>query len=178
MRVIILGAGLMGVTSAHALWREGHEVVVIERADRPAAATSRANAGLIAASRALPWPAPGVWRTFAQGFVTRNAPWRIERPFDPAFWRWGARFLALSNPADHERLARAKLACAAYAHRALRQLITDTGIDCGYRAHGLIYVCRSEQSRVAAQARADQVARHGVRLALITARQAAQIEPS
>ncbi len=180
MRVIVLGAGLMGVTSAHALWRDGHEVTVVERAPRPASATSHANAGLVSASRALPWPAPGVWRTLVRGLVERDAPWRIERTFDnvfdPDFWRWGARLLSLANPADHDRLARTKLAFAAYGHRALRQLIEHTGIDCGYRAQGLVYVCRSEPTLASTHARSAVVARHGVRLAVITARQAAQIE--
>ncbi len=182
MHVVVLGAGLMGVTSAHALWRDGHEVTVVERAPRPASATSHANAGLIAASRALPWPAPGVWRTLARGLVERDAPWRIERAFDnvfdPAFWRWGAQLLSLSNVADHDRLARAKLAFAAYGHRALRDLISETGIACGYRAEGLVHVCRSAKTLAAAEARSAYVARHGVRLAVITARQAAQIEPA
>lgn len=182
MRVIVLGAGLMGVTSAHALWRDGHEVTVVERAARPASATSHANAGLISASRALPWPAPGVWRTLVRGLVERNTPWRIDwafdTVFDPAFWHWGAQLLALSNVADHDRLARAKLAFAADGHRALRDLIAETGIACGYRAQGLVYVCRSAKTRAAAEARSAYVARHGVRLAVIAARQAAQIEPA
>ena len=56
MKIIILGAGLIGVATAYYLWQDGHDVEVIEREPEPASVTSYANACLISASRALPWP--------------------------------------------------------------------------------------------------------------------------
>lgn len=67
MKIIILGAGLIGVATAYYLWQDGHDVEVIEREPEPASVTSYANACLISASRALPWPNPGLrgtlWRS-------------------------------------------------------------------------------------------------------------------
>ena len=59
MKVAVLGAGLIGVATAYYLWRDGHDVEVIDEQAHPASVTSYANACLISASRALPWPTPG-----------------------------------------------------------------------------------------------------------------------
>ncbi|MEO7253731.1 MAG: FAD-dependent oxidoreductase, partial [Casimicrobium sp.] len=63
MKVIVLGAGLIGVATAYYLWRDGHEVEVIDEQAHPASVTSYANACLISSSRALPWPTPSAGKT-------------------------------------------------------------------------------------------------------------------
>ncbi|MCX8097473.1 MAG: FAD-dependent oxidoreductase [Casimicrobiaceae bacterium] len=178
MRVIVLGAGLIGVASAWALWRDGHEVTLVEAGPEPATGTSQANAGLIAASRALPWPAPGVARQLLAAWFGRSAFWRIERFIDAAFWRWAFAFLSHAHAAEYERLARVKLALARRGHEALRRLLAQTRIDCGYHQAGLLYLCRSRASEAEARARGERLQRFGVRLPCVSAQAVVHLEPA
>ena len=88
MKITILGAGLIGVATAYYLWRDGHDVEVIEREAEPASVTSYANACLISASRALPWPNPGSRGALWRSLTDADAPMRVTRWLDPALWRW------------------------------------------------------------------------------------------
>ena len=189
MHLIVLGAGLMGVTTAYALLREGHRVTLVERASEAAAATSHANAGLIAASRALPWPTPDALGVLARALVRRDAVLRIERPWAHGFWRWGFSFLRHGTSAEYVRRSTAKLHLARAAQRALERLFAETGIDGGYARSGLLYLCRSESTRRAALERARHVetclsaglpgsGRMSPPLVWVSAQQVAAIEPA
>src|SRR5262245_50405581 len=94
MRVAVLGAGLAGVTTAWFLARDGHEVTVVDRESGVAAAASRANAGILAASRPFPWPGPQMLRTFLKALARNDQAIRFRWQLDPWFWLWSLRFLA------------------------------------------------------------------------------------
>ena len=79
MRVIILGAGVIGTTSAYYLARAGHEVTVIDRQSEPAAETSFANAGQISVGYAAPWAAPGVPLKAIKWLLQKHGPLAIKR---------------------------------------------------------------------------------------------------
>ena len=168
----------MGVTSAYYLWRDGHEVTVIERNAQAASETSYANACLISASRALPWPTPDAVKTIWRAVTDVNAPMRITDLFNPELWRWGGEFLSYANAADYERLSRAKLGFVAFCQDELRSVIADTQVDCGYRNDGLVYVCRSLQTMAVARERSAFVARFGVKLNVIDHAAAVALEPA
>ena len=157
MKIVVLGAGLIGVATAYYLWRDGHEVEVIDEQAQPASVTSYANACLISSSRALPWPTPGAEKTVWRALTDASAPMRITQPFDPALWRWGREFMSYANAHDYERLTRAKLSFARFCQTELEATLHVTGVDCGYQRDGLLYVCRSEATMVAACARASLV---------------------
>jgi D-amino-acid dehydrogenase len=178
VKVVVLGAGLIGVAAAYYLWRDGHDVQVIERRTEAASETSYANAGLLSASRALPWPTPTAYKTLWRALTDRNAPMRIEKIFDPTLWSWGGKFLSYANAEDFERLSRAKLSFAHFCNDELQRVIADTAIDCNYRRDGLLYVCRSEESMAAAHERAAWVAKFGARLDVIDRSAAIAIEPA
>ncbi len=94
MRIAVLGAGVMGVTSAWYLAGAGHEVTVIERQPAAALETSFANGGQISVSHAEPWAGPQVpWQLLSWiGHEASPLLWRLRR--DPDQWRWGLAFLA------------------------------------------------------------------------------------
>jgi D-amino-acid dehydrogenase len=178
MKIVVLGAGLMGVASAYYLWRDGHDVTVLERNTEPACETSYANACLVSASRALPWPTPSAYKTIWRAITDVSAPMRITEFFDPALWAWGREFLSYANAADYERLSRAKLGFAAFCRDELKQVLGQTKVECGYRSDGLVYVCRSEQSLSAARERSAFVARFGSALTVIDRSAAIKLEPA
>ena len=178
MKVVVLGAGLIGVATAYYLWRDGHEVEVVDELARPASVTSYANACLISSSRALPWPTPTARRSVWRALTDSSAPMRVTMPFDPALWRWGREFMSYANSADFERLARAKLAFARFCQTELEATLGATGINCGYKRDGLLYVCRSEAAMVAALARATLVGAHGYDTRILSRDQVIALEPS
>jgi len=178
MKIVVFGAGLLGVASAYYLWRDGHEVEVIEQLDRPAGVTSQANACLVSSSRALPWPTPTAHRTAWRALTESGAPMRIKKPFDPALWRWGIEFLRYAKQDEFERLTRAKLGFARFCQDELEATIAATGVDCGYRRDGLLYVCRSDATLVGARARAALVGGHGYDVRVLTRAEALACEPA
>ncbi|MBC7710445.1 MAG: FAD-dependent oxidoreductase [Rhizobacter sp.] len=178
MRVVVLGAGLIGVASAYYLWRDGHDVEVIEQHAEAASVTSYANACLVSASRALPWPTPSAHKTIWRALTDPSAPLRIKKFFDPALWRWGREFLSYANPRDYERLTQAKLAFANFCQRELEDTLLQTGVDCGYQQDGLLYVCRSAATMAAAQARAALVGTHGYAVRVLSRHEVLALEPS
>src|SRR5215831_5612989 len=113
MRVLVLGAGVIGTTSAYYLARAGHEVTVVERRDGPALETSFANAGGICPGFAGPWAAPGMPGKIAHWLVASHAPVGWRPRFDFHQWRWLLQFLDNCRP---ERFARNKARMQRIAH--------------------------------------------------------------
>lgn len=178
MKIIVLGAGLIGVATAYYLWRDGHKVEVIDELAQPASATSYANACLISSSRALPWPTPVAAKSVWRALTDSSAPMRICKPFDPALWHWGRKFMSYANTRDYERLTRAKLSFARFCQNELEATLDATGVDCGYLRDGLLYVCRSEATMTAARARAALVGTHGYETRLLSRDEVIALEPS
>ena len=178
MKVVVLGAGLIGVASAYYLWREGYDVEVIEEQPEAASVTSYANACLVSASRALPWPTPSASKTIWRALTDESAPLRITKFVDVDLWRWGREFLSYANRDDYERLAKTKLAFARFCQDELESTLAQTGVACGYQRDGLLYVCRSEAAMAAARARATLVGEHGYRVRMLSRDEVLEIEPA
>lgn len=178
MKVTVLGAGLIGVATAYYLWRDGHEVEVIDEATQAASVTSYANACLISPSRALPWPTPRASETVWRALTDSSAPMRITKPFDPALWRWGREFMSYANSKDFERLTSAKLSFARFCQTELEATLHATAVDCGYQRDGLLYVCRSQAAMASARERANLVAAHGYDNQILSRDEVIALEPS
>jgi D-amino-acid dehydrogenase len=178
LKVIVLGAGLIGVASAYYLWRDGHDVEVIEQHAEAASGTSYANACLVSASRALPWPTPTAHKTIWRALTDGSAPMRVTKFFDPALWRWGREFLSYANQRDYARLTEAKLSFAKFCQDELEDTLAQTGIDCDYKHDGLLYVCRSAATMAAAHARAALVGELGFEMRVLSRDEVLALEPS
>ena len=112
VKVVVLGAGLAGVTTAWYLAKEGHEVVVIDREREVAAAASYANTGIIAASRAYPWAGGELGRAMRQAALR----------FDPELWLWGMQHLFLRTGGSYRRVLEAKVRLVRYSQPLLHEL--------------------------------------------------------
>ena len=94
MRVLVLGAGLAGVTAAHFLARDGHQVEVVDRQSQAASETSFANAGMITPGHAFPWGNPNAPKVLLRSLFKGDQALRLKLVPDPQMWRWGLKFLA------------------------------------------------------------------------------------
>ncbi len=144
MRVVVLGAGVVGVASAWYLAEAGHEVVVLDRESGAALGTSFANAGQVSPGYAWPWAAPGLPRKVVGWMASRHSPFRLYPTLDPAMWRWLARMLANCNPRDYEINKSRMVRLAEYSRDCLTDLRHATGIDYDGQQRGLVQLFRDQ----------------------------------
>ena len=178
MRVIVLGSGVVGVTTAYYLAQAGHEVTVIDRQPGPALETSFANAGQISPGYASPWAAPGIPLKAAKWLFQRHAPLAIQ-PDGSLFqlqWMWemfrncdAARYAV-----NKERMVR----LAEYSRDCMRALRRDTGIAYEGRQRGTLQVFRTRQQFDGAAKDIEVLRQAGVEYELLSANQLAGAEPA
>ena len=132
MRVAVLGAGVIGVTSAWYLAAAGFEVTVVDRQNGPALETSFANGGQISASHAEPWANPQAIPKILKWLGREDAPLLFRLRADIAQWRWGLQFLVECLPHRAHANTVQCLNLALYSRDVHRALRSETGI--GYDA--------------------------------------------
>ena len=144
MKILVLGSGVIGVTTAYYLAKAGHAVTVIDRQPGPGLETSYANAGEVSPGYASPWAAPGVPLKAIKWLAMKHGPLVIRPKLDPAMWIWVARML---RNCTHERYALNKsrmVGLAEYSRDVLRDLRRDTGISYDDRALGTLQLFRTQ----------------------------------
>lgn len=178
MRTIVIGAGLLGVTTAWYLARDGHDVTVVERAPRPGEETSFANGALLHASHAEPWNAPGVVWQLLRWIGREDSPLLLRPSQIPYLARWGLGFLRNSTRSRFERHTAVNAALAVYSLQMLRALRRETGIRYDEAAHGILKVFHDQPALDKALHASHLMADVGVRHSVLDTRQMVALEPS
>lgn len=160
MKVLILGAGVIGVTTAWYLACAGHDVTVIDRQSGPAQETSFANAGEISPGYAAPWAAPGVPFKAVKWLFQRHAPLILHPRLDPAQWAWMWQMLTQCTPRAYARNKSRMVRVAQYSLHCLQSLRAETGICYDGRTQGTLQVFRTPH-QVEAAAKDIKVLRQG-----------------
>ncbi len=168
MRVAVLGAGVIGVSSAWYLARAGHQVTLVDRQPQAGMETSFANGGQIAAGHAEPWAKPSVLPKVLKWLGREDAPLLFRPRADLAQWKWSLRFLLECLPRRFERNARQLAGLASYSRQCLIELRAETGVQYHQLSKGILRFC-TEQSDF------DALAAHGETK---TAAQCLAIEPA
>ncbi len=175
-RIAIIGAGIVGVTTAWFLRQRGYEVTVYERLAAPAEATSAGNAGIVAPGYVTPWAAPGMPAKLASFLFKEASPIIVRPSLNPAQWRWLSAWLAQCTP-ERYRLNRERMQRIARLGRdCQRQLRDSIGIDDGLR-HGYLQLFRTEADLEMNGAARAMLAEQGVQHRLVTADEARAIVP-
>ncbi len=142
MKVLILGSGVIGVTSAYYLARAGHEVTVVDRQPEPALETSFANAGEVSPGYSSPWAGPGVPVKAIKWLLMKHGPLVVRPKLDPVMWIW---LLKMLRNCTSERYAVNKsrmIPIAEYSRDCLRDLRRDIGIQYDERSQGTLQLFR------------------------------------
>lgn len=175
---MILGAGVIGVTSAYALARAGHRVTLLDRREEPAAETSHANGGQLSYSHAEPWASPSLLPKLPGWLLRPDAPLKFRFRADPALWRWCLEFLACCTPAAKKRNTLLTLALALESRRVMAEWIAETGLEFGLTSHGVLHIYRSPALLDKARKQAEFQAAHGTVFRLLSAAECREHEPA
>jgi D-amino-acid dehydrogenase len=177
MKIVVLGAGVIGVTSAWYLARAGHEVTVIDRQAAPALETSFANAGEISPGYASPWAAPGVPVKALKWMFQNHAPLIIQPRMDWARLSWMARMLMNCTSAAYAVNKSRMVRLAEYSRDCLIDLRAETGIDYDQRMQGTLQLFRTEKQVAAAEKDIAVLRADGVPFEVLDADQCVAAEP-
>lgn len=145
MKVLVLGAGVVGTSVAYYLARDGHEVEVVDRQAGPALETSFANAGEVSPGYSAPWAGPGVPLKAIKWLLMHHRPLVVWPLLDPAMWRWGMAMLANCNAGAYARNKGRMVPIAEYSRDCLKELRHDTGIAYDERAQGTLQLFRTQK---------------------------------
>lgn len=178
MRVCVIGAGVVGVTTAYFLARQGHEVVVADACEGPAQVSSYANGGQLSYSYVAPLAGPGVLPSVPGWLLRSDSPLRFRPRLDPHQWRWCLEF-ALACRASVARETTAQMLTLSYLSRdAMNALLEQEPIEFSHLRNGKLIVYRSPALLAKARLLVEYQARHGADQTVLSADETIALEPA
>ncbi|MGM0935328.1 MULTISPECIES: D-amino acid dehydrogenase [Providencia] len=178
MKVLVLGAGVIGVTTAWYLAQEGHEVVVLDRQMDVAEETSAGNAGQISPGYATPWGAPGIPLKAVKWMFEKHAPLAIKPDGTLFQLRWMWQMLKNCDIQHYAMNKSRMVRIAEYSRDCIRQLRADTGISYEGRQGGTLQLFRTEKQFESAANDIAVLKQEGVPYELLTANELSKAEPA
>ena len=178
MKVIVLGAGIIGVSTAWHLLNEGHEVTVVDRQPEAALETSFANGAQISVSFCEPWANASAPFKVAKWLLRDDSPLLFRPRLDPHQWRWGLGFLTQCNDAAFERNVRQLVALGRYSHASLKQVVDATGIGYQRLERGILHFFSSQADFNAGVAAAELMRKYGVDRRVVSRQEVLALEPA
>ena len=139
-KVVVIGAGVIGLFSAYSLAKHGAAVTVIDGRAAPAEGCSYANAGILAVGHATAWAGPSALGSMARALVGREPGVRVSTLTDPALWRWGLQFLRHCTAAQHTRNTTKLQRLARMSRELSKEIENDLGLQGLMRHDGGLYL--------------------------------------
>ena len=178
MKVVVLGAGIIGVSTAWHLLQRGHEVTVIDRQSGAAMETSFANAAQISVSYCEPWANRDAPLKALKWMFRDDAPLLFRPQFDLHQWLWGLKFLAQCNDTAFERNVQQLVALGAYSHTALKAVVAATSIEYNRLERGIAHYYTDQKSFDTAADAAALMRKYGVNRKVVSQAELLAIEPA
>jgi D-amino-acid dehydrogenase len=178
MKVIVLGAGVVGVAAAWYLWRDGHEVTVLDRNAGAGLETSFANGGQLSYSYVAPLASPSVIPKIPPWLLRRDSPLRFRPELDPDQWRWCLAFLAACTQATADLTTERLLRLAFYSRDLMHELVSAQSIDFDYLQNGKLVVHTQRESFDSAVRLMEYQRKLGAEQQALDARECVALEPA
>jgi D-amino-acid dehydrogenase len=178
VKVLVLGAGVVGVTSAWYLAQAGHEVLVVDRQAQAGMETSFANGGQISAAHAEPWARPALLPKLLRWLGREDAPVLFRPRADFAQWEWAVRFLLECMPGAFEGNRRALAGLAAYSRECLLALRERIGIAYDHSSRGILHFATDARDFEALARGAQAMRALGIAREVKSALECLALEPS
>lgn len=178
MKVIVLGAGIIGVTSAYQLAKAGHEVTVVDRQPGPALETSYANAGEVSFGYCSPWAAPGIPAKAIKWLFMKHAPLILRPKIDQAMLSWLVRML-MNCTAERYAINKSRmLRLSDYSRISLAALREETGISYDEGMKGTLQLFRTQAQLDASAKDVKALAADGIPYEVLDRDGCIQVEPA
>ena len=178
MDIVVLGGGVVGVTSAWYLAKAGHKVTLLERRDGVALETSHANAGQISPGYASPWAAPGIPLKAAKWLLQKHAPFTVRPTADPFQLSWMLKMFANCTPAAYAVNKGRMVRLAEYSRDCMKVLRDELALDYEGRQLGTLQLFRSQAQRDASQRDIEVLEEYGVPYQSLDAGGCEEVEPA
>jgi len=177
VKVIVIGAGVVGVTTAYYLARSGHQVTVVEKESEAATLASAGNAGLIAPGHSFAWASPSAPKELLRSLTVEDTALRVNPFKAPGMAIWGLRFLRECNAERATKNTLVKLRLAQYSQRMLNQIAADERIDYDDIHEGILYLYRDPKRFAAGIEKMKLVQEHGQKQDVLDADGVVEAEP-
>ena len=177
MHICVLGAGVIGVTSAYRLLEAGHQVTLVDAAALPGSQTSWGNGAQLSYSYVAPLADASVWTHWPHYLFSPQSPLTLRPKMDPAQWRWLLQFLAACNAKTTQKTTIELLRLAFFSRDQLMQLTQATPFNFQHKMAGKLVMYTDPKGLVAARNQVAFQAAHGCRQEVIDAARCLEIEP-
>ncbi|MDC1312026.1 D-amino acid dehydrogenase [Burkholderiales bacterium] len=178
MRVLVIGAGVVGVASAWFLAKRGHEVQVIDQEPGSGLVTSYANGGQISVSQAEPWSNPGAPLKVLKWLGQEDAPLLFRMRADFKQWSWGLRFLLECFPSKTKKNMLDILKLGIYSRQCLQELRENEGLQYHQITKGILQIHTDDAEFEAAKRRLVTLLEYGLDMSVCTTEGLFDIEPA
>lgn len=178
MRVLVLGSGIIGVTTAYVLATRGYDVEVVDRRDQAATETSYANGGQLSYSHAEPWANPAVLPKVLKWMLDDTAPLVLRPRLDWRMISWGLKFLSNCNKRSAEANTVTMLRLGLYSRKMMEALSKATNISFHHQHSGILHVFTDHKEFDAAKRQAAFQEQFGCQEKTLTAEECLNLEPT
>ncbi|MGH6612019.1 MAG: D-amino acid dehydrogenase [Burkholderiaceae bacterium] len=178
MHICVIGAGVIGLTSAYFLQSEGHTVTVVDRAGEVGQGASAANGAQLSYAFVAPLADASVPPRLPALFLTRDSPLKLHFRFDPVQWRWAMQFLLHANTKDARTTTAGLLRLAELSREFIEPLIEGEGIECHFTRGGKLVIYPDSSSLDAASKQVLYQAGLGSKQTVLTRAQCIEHEPA
>ncbi len=178
MHICVIGAGVIGLTSAYFLQSEGHRVTLVDREAAVGQGASAANGAQLSYAFVAPLADASVPPRLPSLFLTRDSPLKLHFRFDPVQWRWAFEFLRHANNQDARTTTAGLLKLAELSREFIEPLIEGEGIECHFTRGGKLVVYPDSGSLAAAHAQVLYQAGLGSKQTTLTRAQCVAQEPA
>ena len=178
MKIVVLGAGVIGVSTAWFLLKAGHEVIVIDRQAQAGVETSYANGGQISVSQSEPWASPQAPMNMLRWMSQEDAPLLFKLKMDPNQWAWGLRFLSECRKGRQRYNIRQLINLGLYSRQTLHDIVAETHIEFEQQSRGIAALFFSQEELDDAAKTCLFMQSLGVDRKMVTRDRIVEIEPA
>ncbi len=178
MKILVLGGGVVGVTTAYYLLKDGHQVTVIDRQAPAMGGASFGNAGLIAPGHAYAWASPKALKTLLQSIIYQDPTFKMSLRPDWQLMVWGLKFLRECNTTAVKRNGLAKHRLCTYSQHILGKIVEETGVQYCRNSGGALYLFRSPETLEAGIANLQPLIENGQKMEVLDFTRVAEIDPT
>jgi D-amino-acid dehydrogenase len=178
MKTLVLGGGVVGVTTAYFLAKAGHEVTLVEEKGALGLEATAGNAGIIAPGHSFAWASPRAPRMLWQSLRGAETAIRVRLTNDPRLYAWGLRFLRECTSARARRNTLIKLRLCQYSQAVMKELVANEGVEYQAISKGALYLHRDPVELEAGIKKMALLAEHGQKQEILDASALARLEPA